>query len=66
MPVKKVKIVCPHCGCEEFVRGAYPQKQVYHPMKPLSTYYTVQVQICKRCGSIVREFVMNPGAFPDY
>ena len=66
MAVKKVKSICPHCGGREFVRAAYAHKQVYHPMKPISTYHTVQVQICKRCGSIVREFIMNPDAFPDY
>ena len=66
MAVKRVNEKCPHCGSTEFVRGAYPRKQVYHPKKPISAYYTVQVQICKKCGSIIREFITNPEAFPEY
>ena len=66
MAVKKVKQPCPYCGNTEFVRGMYSRKQIFRPKNPLGTYYTVQVQICKRCGSIIREFIANPEQFPDY
>lgn len=66
MAVRKIKPPCPYCGGKEFVRGAYARKQVYHPKKPLGAYYTVQVQICKNCGSIVREFITDPKYFPEF
>lgn len=66
MAVKKVKMTCPYCGSEEFVRGALTHKLVHDPLRPIGTSYTVQVQICKRCGSIVREFIANPEKYSDY
>ena len=66
MGIRKVIMVCPYCGSKEFVRGALTHKTVHDPKRPLSTYYTVQAQICKRCGSIVREFIADPEKFEEY
>ena len=68
MAVKKVTIQCPHCGCTEFVRGVRSGAYglVANPKHPLGAMYQIQFQICKRCGTIVREFMAHPEKLPDY
>lgn len=68
MAVKKVNLQCPYCGSTEFVRGersgAYGH--VAGPKGFLGTWHPIQFQICKRCGTIVREFIAHPEKLPDY
>ena len=68
MAVKKVKQPCPYCGGTEFVRGVRSSAfgLVANPKHPMGAMYPIQFQICKRCGSIVREFIAHPEELPDY
>ena len=59
---------CPYCGGTEYVRGwkGGVYGQVVNLKHLLSTQQTIQFQICKRCGTIIREFIANPEELPDY
>ncbi|HBI85486.1 MAG TPA: hypothetical protein DDX71_04260 [Ruminococcus sp.] len=66
MSVQKIKTECPYCGGSEFVHGVDNGMLLQHPKHPFGPRRNVHCQICKRCGTIVRKFIVNPQELPDY
>lgn len=67
MAIKKLKdYQCPYCGSTRFSRGRMLNRFVQKSTDPLSYNQIVYAQICRRCGTILREFIVNPEDLPDF
>ena len=72
MAVKNIQdLRCPYCGSTEFVKGRRADGAYYRPFivplkrnrKPFSLRSYSQISICvfcKKCGSLVREYIRKP------
>ena len=69
MTVRKIKTVCPYCGGTEFVRGGIGNSGAaarYKTVYAANAGQRIQCQICKNCGTVIREFIVHPEKLPDY
>lgn len=66
MAVKKIRTVCKYCGGTEFVRGKVWNKIIRGGDALTLDNMVVCAQICKHCGTILREYIVNPENLPEY
>ena len=56
-------IVCPFCGCGEFVKGKQDGYASIRTEKFSLRDQTLYHDICKDCGSVVRSYLKDPDKF---
>lgn len=63
MAIQKIKITeCPFCGGTEFVKGVQNWHSLMFPCNGSiwGTGQEIRHIVCKRCGSVVRSYVLEP------
>ena len=67
MAIQKIKITeCPFCGGTEFVKGAESGRNVYVPDSSALGRQVIWHQICRNCGTLIREYVQAPEKLKEY